>query len=297
MPPGTSRRTTTGGTLPAAGTRISFSLFARTCPGAIEHCTRAVLVRYPVAWRGAWGEFHERYPPGAAVAAPGLASGDKNRGVAELPKFFCWSRLGAEAGESVAAIIARKEVARALDDGRFLWGIGQPVDAAIRALIGRVERPEVIFTDMLSSPKPRDANPSSTVLWRAGIGLDGLPTALPLHSLVTSRGDRPKHFALVCHSDEPLDKQLPGPEFRKCDVRNISSGKVPADQQNTTTVRYSPDPGGTGRRYLVRFRAELVHPYLVALRDPVEVPDDVRRSAATANAASALRLLRRLAEA
>ena len=217
--------------------------------------------------------------------------------MAELPEFFCWSRLGAEAGESVAAIIARKEVARALDDGRFLWGIGQKVGPAIRALLERVERPDVIFTDMLSVPKPRDANPASTVLWRAGVDLDGVPTALPGHSLVTSRGDRTEHFALVCRSDEPLDTQPPGHEFRKCDVRNIASGKVPADQQNTTTVRYSPDPGSTGRHYRVRFRAELVPPYFVTLGDPVEVPDDVRRSAATADVADALRLLRRLATA
>ncbi len=82
---------------------------------------------------------------------------------------------------------------------------------------------------MLSSPKRIDASPDSTVLWRSGFGLDGEPIVLPPRSLVTSRGDRRSHWALVCESDGPINAQEPGPAFTKAEVRNLVSGKVPAE--------------------------------------------------------------------
>src|SRR5947207_486961 len=61
--------------------------------------------------------------------------------VTDIPPFFCWSKVGDEAGEPIARIIARKEAARAADGGVFLWGIGQSVGAGVRLLTERIAGP------------------------------------------------------------------------------------------------------------------------------------------------------------
>lgn len=190
----------------------------------------------------------------------------------ELPEYFCWSKIGAEAGESVEGILARKEAARKAD-GVFLWGIGQPIASSIRALLEVSERPEVLFTDMLGPAKIKDLAPPSVRLWRSAVSaLDGTGFVMPQHSRVTSRGDRARHWALVCRSDTSILEAVSGAGFRKAELRNIASGKIPADQQITTAVRYVPNREAAGKRCLVRFRADLTPPFIVELRDPVNLP-------------------------
>ena len=105
-------------------------------------------------------------------------------GVSGLPECFCWSKIGAEAGETVDAIVARKEAARARDGGMFLWGIGQTITNSIRALLERTGDPDVIFTDMVGPAKVKDSAPASRVLWRMGRSALVRPSKIP-HSRMT----------------------------------------------------------------------------------------------------------------
>ena len=92
-----------------------------------------------------------------------------------LPKHFCWTRFGTEAGETIDRILERKESERQRNGGIFLWGIGNAIGPSMRELL-RVERtPEVIFSPIRSNPKREDAQPSTVIAWRAGRDLDGRP--------------------------------------------------------------------------------------------------------------------------
>ena len=45
--------------------------------------------------------------------------------------YFVWSKMQAEAGQGLAAIVARKEAERAAVDGIFWWGIGNSLGRAM----------------------------------------------------------------------------------------------------------------------------------------------------------------------
>jgi hypothetical protein len=104
---------------------------------------------------------------------------------------------------------------------------------------------------------------------------------------------RPRHWALVCCSTSPIDARFAGLSFRNDDVRNLGSDARPGGSQVTTTVRYQRDPDATGHVYQVRFRAELVRPYVLRLADPLDVPADLRTLIATGDLAAAEELRRR----
>ena len=200
----------------------------------------------------------------------------------DIPNFFCWSKVGDEAGEPIARIVARKEEARRLDGGEFLWGIGQSVGQGVRILVDRVERPEVLFTNMASQAKEQDRNPGATALWTHALGLDGRRYEMPVHSLVTSRYDfdapRPKrrHWALVCRTDDAIDLQRHMLSFRGVDVLNIERRTSVGGSQVTAAVEYAPSGLSGQTRYRVRFRVDLVAPYVLDLSQPVRVPVDLQ---------------------
>lgn len=195
-----------------------------------------------------------------------------------VPEFFCWSKVGDEAGEAVARIVARKERSRAADEGMFLWGIGQQVEAAVRRLVDATTEPQVLFTPMPSKAKAIDSNPSGTTLWRRAVGMDGSPFSMPAHSRVTSRSGRNRHWALVCHSATSLDADDGDITFRAGEVFNLGSGATPGGSQVTTTVQYKPNEDAPGAAYQVLFRAKLVTPYVARLQSPVEVPSEVHEA-------------------
>lgn len=104
----------------------------------------------------------------------------------QLPATFCWSRMGAEAGEALPAILSRQEWERSLGRGRFYWGIGNSVgDNAAYATSDGSPLP-AIFSPMKSNAQRRDASPDALYLWRSFIDARGTHP-LPPHAFVTSR--------------------------------------------------------------------------------------------------------------
>jgi hypothetical protein len=201
-----------------------------------------------------------------------------------LPVAFCWTRFGAEAGESSSEILVRKEAERQAGGGVFYWGIGSAVGPALETLIGCVDGPEVLFSPIASRPRQVDVSPTHIVRWSAGQTLSGKSMPLPRHAWVTSRWDpeRPgaARYALVCRSDEPLNLEHHG-ELSFGSLRNLRSGTPIGASQVTAVVRYDASRPGRGRAYAVALRASLVSPYLLRLVAPelIERPDaDAHRS-------------------
>lgn len=193
-----------------------------------------------------------------------------------LPRLFCWTRFGTEAGEPIEAILARKEAERQANDGIFFWGIGNSVAPALAELVRWVDEPAVLFSPIKSRPRRDDAEPSCVVRWLAAEGLAGEEFDLPTDTYVTSRWDpaRPTggHYALVCSSDEPLEIVDAG-QLRFGALRNMRSG-APLGASQVTAVVCREDTGD-GSEYSVAFRAVLAAPYFVRLRRPIPLDDRV----------------------
>src|SRR5690242_16124174 len=121
-----------------------------------------------------------------------------------LPRAFCWTKFGPEAGESIDQILARKERERTATGGVFYWGIGNSVGPALTALLAATREPEVLFSPIRSAPRRQDLAPSYTVRWLAGEGLFGDLIDLPSSVCVTSGwAPGPRNvarYALVCRA-------------------------------------------------------------------------------------------------
>jgi len=191
-----------------------------------------------------------------------------------LPETFCWTRFGTEAGQLIDAIVERKENERQRNGGTFLWGIGNAVGPAIRELVRRCPSPEVLFSPIKGKPRKCDVVPESIVIWRLGETLDRRPYQLPKHSLVTSRGmplsSKSSHYALVCFSTQPIELIHEGPTLAFNCLTNLMSGRPIGASQVTAIVTTSPD-AESRREYEVAFRAQLVDPYFIRLREPIQV--------------------------
>ena len=70
-----------------------------------------------------------------------------------LPTIFCWTRFGAEAGETIETILERKERERQANRGVYFWGIGNSVAPGIAELVRRTTSPEVLFSSIKSRPR------------------------------------------------------------------------------------------------------------------------------------------------
>ena len=200
-----------------------------------------------------------------------------------LPRSFCWTKYGTEAGEATSSILARKESERLGNNGIFLWGIGTSVRPSLMELVASDPAPTVVFSPMRSQPAARDVAPERIVRWRSAIGLDGAAFELPPSTTVTSRFDgkasRPKHFALVCSSEVPLPAD-PTPQERRGwiddgQLRNIRSGRPVGSSQVTSVVR-RVGPDAPTCRYRVGFDAELSYPYFLVLGDCEVIEDPLR---------------------
>jgi len=188
-----------------------------------------------------------------------------------LPRSFCWTRFGTEAGETIEAILARKEAERQASGGGFFWGIGNSIAPAIAELVRRVDQPEVLFSPIKSRPRRADVAPRCVVRWTSAEGLSGGAFELPSHASITSRWDpaRPAQarYALVCSSAEPLEIAN-AERLNFGALRNLRSG-APLGASQVTAVVHRADTGLDGGDYTVAFRAALVEPYFVRLRRPV----------------------------
>lgn len=189
-----------------------------------------------------------------------------------IPARFCWTKYGTEAGEAVERILARKERERAANRGLFLWGIGNSISPSLRELLKLDDRPEIIFTPMLSRPAKEDSEPAQIARWRGAWDMEGQPFGLPRHSVVTSRftESRPRHYALVCYSEGPLRPPPLKQSLYVGELRNLARGTNVAPSQVTSVVERTLEaPNGASASYTVGFRATLHAPYFVRLADPL----------------------------
>jgi hypothetical protein len=194
-----------------------------------------------------------------------------------LPDAFCWTRVGAEAGQLLPSILKRKETERVSNGGVFLWGIGNAIAPSLRQLLVSYPSPALIFSPIKSPPKHSDASPSLVAYWTRAEDLDGNAYELPRYSLVTSRYSVtrrvPVHYALVCSSVAPLAPAAQPLTFDIADVENFLTKKRVGASQVTAVVRYRKTKARRVRTYNVILRARLTWPYFVMLRDPVVLPN------------------------
>jgi hypothetical protein len=190
----------------------------------------------------------------------------------QLPRHFCWTKFGSEAGEPIEQILDRKEQERVANGGVFLWGIGNSVAPGIRRLVGLEAQPLVVFSPMRAAAKAVDVRPQRVLRWREATDLSGCDWPVPAASIVTSRaweGEREKktHYALVCRSDVPLQVLGDGAEISFDALRNLESGNRLGFSQVTSVVQLAPG-AGAGPHYRIGFVAALAFPYFVELTAP-----------------------------
>ncbi|MFT4503200.1 hypothetical protein [Caballeronia sp. 15711] len=192
----------------------------------------------------------------------------------QLPRSFCWTKMGAESGEQLQLIIRRKEWERSLGDGLFFWGIGQSLGGNADLAMRTGEALKVLFSPMISKAKTIDSAPDETVVWTAFVDASGAEHPLPEHALVTSRATLPSgrrkesHYALVCRSPNSLAAtgQLSVDPKSIC---NFATNKPLGASQVTAIVRKDREQQAAGGKvYPVSFFAELVQPYFVRLSAP-----------------------------
>lgn len=192
-----------------------------------------------------------------------------------VDEYVCWSRMQTEAGQSLDAIVERKERERQAGGGSFLWGVGN-APAHIANVLARSGIPvRAVFSIMKSRPKSVDVAPSRTVIWRRYIDAQGVERLLPPHALITSRGDsatgaKRSHYALMCRSEKPLVIKR-GDTFDPAAFRNAGGTGAPVGFSQVTALlcRVEFDQGYSG--YEANLTAWLADSYWVRLTDPVEL--------------------------
>jgi hypothetical protein len=204
-----------------------------------------------------------------------IASPPHLRNAKDAEEFVCWSRMQAEAGQQLEAIVSRKERERRAGGGMFCWGVGN-APAVMTSALARLSHPVVaVFSIMKGKPKFVDVTPARTVAWTRYLDANGVERPLPPHVLVTSRGDsshgpKDKHFALMCWSDKPLAIEH-GTPFDPTAYRNVGGTGAPvAPSQVTALLKRTASPSAE-TPYEANLRAWLVESYWVRLSDPVEL--------------------------
>src|ERR1700722_16664131 len=200
-----------------------------------------------------------------------------------LPRSFCWTRFGIEAGQSVEQILARKEQERIANAGLFFWGIGNAIGPSVLELLKQTDAPEALFSPIRSLPRSEDAMPASVVAWTEAQTVSGEEYQLPEGSLITSRFDplrsRARHYALVCHSETPLAVGVLSEQIRFGELRNLLTSRPVGASQVTAVVHMDlAVHSGKSLSYNVAFRTKLSPPYFLILRKPTPLvhPDDRR---------------------
>jgi hypothetical protein len=194
-----------------------------------------------------------------------------------LPKYFCWTRFGSEAGQPIAHIFERKEQERRANGGMFFWGIGNAIGPSMRELIRLTPSPEVLFSPIKCSPRKADLSPEAVAVWTSAETLEGDSFVLPQYSMVTSRFDpalpRESHYALVCFSERPLDGALSQGNIVFTGLRNLKTGRPVATTQVTAVVQHEETRPFLALMYEVVIRAKLMYPYFLRLRKPLLLPN------------------------
>lgn len=186
----------------------------------------------------------------------------------------CWSRMQAEAGQSLDAIIRRKDLEREANGGLFLWGVGN-APSRLAHIFAMMRQPvSAIFSVMKSKPKQIDAEAKDLLLWRAYYDAAGTPRRLPSASVVTSRagtsaGQKRAHYALMCRSDDPLRIDRGGARFDPLAFRNVGERGGPVGASQVTALLRQVASQRDDASYEVSMTADLVEGYWVRLCDPV----------------------------
>jgi hypothetical protein len=176
-----------------------------------------------------------------------------------------------EAGEGLLRIIWRKELERRASDAVFFWGVGNAPSRYTQGLAAAGVTIPVVFSIMKSRPKLQDVAPPAILIWRSYVDHTGRNRALPDGALVTSRykhGDRPRHYALMCRSDQPLDLSNSG-SFDPTAYRNLGNNgsQIASSQVTTLAVKVSKEREGSP--YRRGMLAQLFGSYWVKLADPL----------------------------
>jgi hypothetical protein len=191
----------------------------------------------------------------------------------------CWSRMQAEAGQQLDAIINRKELERRANAGIFMWGVGN-APARLTQVLARAGRPvRAVFSIMKSKPRQIDTVADVLLLWRGYIDAAGVERMLPASTIVTSRAstgtsEKRVHYALMCRSDRPLAILRGGDLFDPAAFRNVGDrgGPVGASQV-TALLRQVAEPRADAP-YEVNMEAQLAESYWVRLTSPLRVARD-----------------------
>jgi hypothetical protein len=193
--------------------------------------------------------------------------------VGQSSEVLCWSRMQAEAGQELTAIMARKELERLAGDGLFFWGVGNAPSRAVGQLARIGHEIDVLFSVMKSRPKAVDSKPGELVIWRRFIDAHGVEQPMPPHALVTSRGKtrsgtKRSHYALVCRSERPLTLSDFG-SFDPSAYRNVSGKGAPVGASQVTALLRRVGCNGESPDYRINAMAKLTKSYWVKLVDPL----------------------------
>jgi len=196
--------------------------------------------------------------------------------IPEPQDYLCWSKMQAESGQELSAIIERKERERVAGGGLFFWGVGNAPSRAIRSL-ARLDSPvPVVFSTMKSKPKRIDAHPADVLVWRKYFDLHDVERELPPHVLITSRAHsgvkaKTRHFALMCFSHQPLAMRR-GIPFDPAAYRNAGAMGAALGASQVTALIKKIRPFSRSPAYEVNLQAELTGSYWVKLSDPTVMP-------------------------
>lgn len=193
----------------------------------------------------------------------------------EGAEYICWSRMQAEAGQKLEAILQRKECERLAGHGLFFWGVGNAPAVQINALALGSRPVPAVFSVMKTRPKAIDSSPSRTVVWRHYINQCGEERPLPDGALVTSRGDstsgaKRRHYALICRSDTPL-RLVDSGAFDPLAFRNASEAGGPVGASQVTALLRRKEASASVSSYRINLVAWLADAYWVRLTDPIEL--------------------------
>lgn len=187
----------------------------------------------------------------------------------ELSPLICWTRMQAEAGQDIGAIVQRKELERKAGDGTFCWGIGNAPPRKIGEIAKTGDDVDVIFSMMKSRPKESDVRPAGLVVWRSFFDVDGIEIALPQNVLITSslKSSGRSHYALMCRSDRELALSDLG-AFDPRAYRNVSEAGRPVGASQVTALLRKVEAEVDAAAYRINLQAKLVKSYWVKLGDP-----------------------------
>jgi hypothetical protein len=198
-----------------------------------------------------------------------------------IPEAFVWTKIQADAGQTVQSILRRKELERQ-SGGTFWWGIGESKTEKVRLLLARDSHPAILFSRMLSAPHRRDSNPDGVLLWEAYHTQRG-KVPLPSHAVVLSRAHecngspKQRYYAFVCENPLGLSHSGSGGTVDIGKLRNFGDGGKPIGSSQISAVVERAAPTSTGLSYPITARATLVAPYVVQLAAPRELSPLERR--------------------